>query len=279
MRIFLLILAIVASACPVALADDWDDLRGAIYYHRDVEVVGLLDRGVSVNLVGPGGWTPLMIAAADGDVKMVEYLLKRGADPRAQTDSGQTAFDVTGSSQIKRLVKVPVADPIGRNGPSNKQPWQIDLFPSGPGAGADPKIWSNARWNIEYNQMDELERVLDQDGLDVNATGPDGWTLLMTAAWTDKPEFVAFLLSRGADPRIRNAKGETAASLTASAAIIDLLGGTAQAEPSQQIAEDSIAYCRDLGGKAYMLCGRDELTCRLTALNNQQSCEATGVWP
>src|SRR5690554_4702647 len=110
---------LLATILPVA-ADDWTDLRAAIYYQRDAEVVSLLERGVDVNMIGPDGWTPLLIAANEGDVHMVQYLLGEGADPTLKKDDGRTAFDITSSSQVKHLVRVPVDDPLGRNRPAGQ---------------------------------------------------------------------------------------------------------------------------------------------------------------
>jgi ankyrin repeat protein len=46
----------------------------------------------SVNGKGPGGWTPLMLAALYGEVEDVRRLLAQGADPNAQNDGGGTAL-------------------------------------------------------------------------------------------------------------------------------------------------------------------------------------------
>lgn len=291
MRILFVVLALLLGSVAPAVSDNWTDLRAALYYQRDTEVMSLLDSGVDVNLIGPDGWTPLMIAAEQDDVPAVRYLLSRRADPTIKNDQGRTAFDITSSSEIKRLVRVPKEDPFGRNRPAGQQgqsntpsaePWSTGLPPV---AGQDdPQLWSDARWNIEYNQMDELARVLDQEGLEVNTRGPDGWTLLMAAAWKDKADFVEFLLSRGADPHLVNDKGEAAADLSTSDGVLYALseaGVQLPSSPGQEPTLENIdlAYCRKLGGQAYLLCDSDDRTCRMSALNDQQQCEATGVWP
>lgn len=291
MRALLCLLAYLSLTAP-SCADDWTELRAAIYYQRDNEVVALLDRGVDVNLLGPDGWTPLMIAAEQDDVHAVEYLLGRGADPTIKNDYGRTAFDITTSSQVKRLVKIPVEDPFVRNTLGQQgsveghdivpaEPWSTGLPPIA-GTDYDPQLWNDARWNIEYNQMDELERVLDQEGLDINARGPDGWTLLMTAAWKDKADFVEFLLAHGADPYLANDKGETAAVLTTSDGVLyalDQVGALRDPLPATSTGEIDLTYCKHLGGEAYNLCSADDRYCKMNALNKQQQCEATGVWP
>src|SRR5690606_31532903 len=135
---------------------------------------------------------------------------------------------------------------------------------------------SDARWNIECNQLDELARVLDQEGLDINMHGRDGWTLLMAAAWSGKHAAVEYLLSRGADPTLTNDKGQTAADMSTSADASHALAriGSEPTRPQAQPEGVDLAYCKQLGGQAYLLCQSDDLSCRLGALNAQQQCEA-----
>ena len=46
----------------------------------------------SVNSQGPGGWTPIMLAALYGEAEDVRLLLAQGANPNAQNDGGGTAL-------------------------------------------------------------------------------------------------------------------------------------------------------------------------------------------
>lgn len=69
-------------------------LHAAIAGKRDHALIGrLLERGADVNAVGGGGATPLHLAAARGDVPLIDLLLARGAE-RTETDDGQTPLDL-----------------------------------------------------------------------------------------------------------------------------------------------------------------------------------------
>lgn len=46
--------------------------------------------GADVNARQHGGWTPLMQAAAHGDLEIVDVLLGAGADPSLTSDEGKT---------------------------------------------------------------------------------------------------------------------------------------------------------------------------------------------
>ena len=52
-----------------------------------LDLVGLLlDRGADIQQLGVNGYTPLHWAACENDPQLVEWLLARGADPRARTN-------------------------------------------------------------------------------------------------------------------------------------------------------------------------------------------------
>jgi len=68
----------------------------------------LLRSGADPNVRQHGGWTPLQQAAAHGRSQMVDVLLSHGADPAARSDDGQTAADKAaegGYGEIAELLR------------------------------------------------------------------------------------------------------------------------------------------------------------------------------
>ena len=55
----------------------------------------LIDRGMNINTQTPEGWTPLFIAARDGQAEAALLLIYREADLNAQTNDGATALIMT----------------------------------------------------------------------------------------------------------------------------------------------------------------------------------------
>lgn len=64
----------------------------------------LLARGAAVDPLTEDGITPLMSAAARGDLRMVQLLLDYGADPQRQDREGHTALDQTSRDEIKQIL-------------------------------------------------------------------------------------------------------------------------------------------------------------------------------
>jgi ankyrin repeat protein len=150
-------------------------LRAAAMGNDTATMRLLIDAGVDVNAGDLPGLTPLMMAAGwNGNSQTVELLLKNGAKVNA--------------------VSAPVMGLPSKNGPSEfgKLTALLMAAPFGP---------------------PDLIRTLLDAGADVNAQDVRGMTPLMLAIATDRPDkaVIRMLLDHGANPQIKNNKGETAA--------------------------------------------------------------------
>src|SRR5260370_124082 len=83
----------------------WTPLMHAIHKSRIESVRALLDAGADINARGGEMGTALMMAAGYGYTDIVNLLLDRGADARAQLDDGRNAlsFAVLGVPDIDRF--------------------------------------------------------------------------------------------------------------------------------------------------------------------------------
>jgi len=75
----------------------WTPLMHAVHKNQIGAARALLDGGAQVDSRGRSGETALMMAAGYGYTPMVELLLDRGADPRAETPDGDNVFMIAAS--------------------------------------------------------------------------------------------------------------------------------------------------------------------------------------
>ncbi|WP_165247540.1 ankyrin repeat domain-containing protein [Paludisphaera soli] len=135
------------------------------------------------------GTTPLIAAAAEGDLELVESLLARGADPSACSGDGcaplHAAVDAEGDVALAVMARLIAAGAdlhgVGMNG------WTpLHLAAA---RGDEPKV------RVLLDAGAEVDRRATVDGEE---------TALMEAARAGRPEAIRLLLERGADPSIRD---------------------------------------------------------------------------
>ena len=302
MRIVTRLAAVAAALCiplaaPIAAqADNWTNLRAAVYYNQEAEVVKLLDSGIDINLQNEEGWTALHVAAEQGMLRMVNYLLARGADPNIKTRTGRTAYDVSeGYGEVRAALKAkmaPATDPfaayLGPDGGTGRTPGAAQPRPATPAPAARRPAASGtsssvpgraprllARDAVWYNNKAELESLLD-DGLPINSLDGDSReTLLHAAAWRNRIEIVRMLLARGASTTIRDKDGKLARDYAQTPEMRALLGAPAQSAAPKGAADD---HCKKMWNEARALCSINDTSCNMSASIRYQSCQKKGTW-
>jgi ankyrin repeat protein len=191
----------------------------------------LLLRGADANVVASRKLTPLMAAAMHADAELVELLLKKKADVNAKDDDGATALhhavapprdDLADgeAADRRRTVELLLDNGASINAKDNLARTPLHFASDIPilelllARGAD----IHARTDLGRTPLGGPDpaaiRLLAKHGADVSARDNQGSTPLMLVAsqYHDRYALAATeaLLSAGADPTLKNKKGETA---------------------------------------------------------------------
>lgn len=124
------------------------------------------------------GATPFFLAASFGDLESMRLLLAGGADPIARTNDGTTALMVAAGADY-----VEGADKYGRR-------------------------WFGDNLALQESALEAVTLLLDL-GLDINATNDNRQTALHGAVYLGGTLLVPFLVERGAEIDVINARGQT----------------------------------------------------------------------
>jgi ankyrin repeat protein len=144
---------------PGSTGDDWDatPLQHAILQRQPAAVRLLLDRGADLNRgAGPGGLTPLLLAAGDTDPAILNLLLAHGADP--------TVGDQNGTTPLSRAVSAGTL-----HGPDRPMfgGCRVEtvraLIAHDPGLRSKrSSAWNNAIWWARFQRCEEVLRLIGE---------------------------------------------------------------------------------------------------------------------
>ncbi|XP_071098527.1 uncharacterized protein [Haliotis cracherodii] len=163
-----------------------------------------------INMRGNMGRTPVMNAAWSGKKDVFDFLVSNGADITLTDNDNNNILHLACEGGNKPLIEylLPKTD-INRRGNMGRTPvmnaaWKgkkavFDFLVS---MGADITLTDNDNDNIlnlacEGGNKALVEYLLPKT--DINKRGNNGWTPVMTAAWTGKKDVFDFLVSKGAD--------------------------------------------------------------------------------
>jgi ankyrin repeat protein len=190
----LLLLVLLAPACPWVPSDEAQKLAVAINAGNPAEVEALLDAGADPDARLAEGWRPLNLAASLGEAEIVRALLDAGADPDVRQGSWSGREDAT-----------PLMFGLG-------YPEIVDtLLAAGARVNARDYLGRTALMLAAGRGDPELTARLLDAGADVRAADERGGTALHYASGYppagDRGESVPevrLLLAEGADPGALN---------------------------------------------------------------------------
>lgn len=158
------------------------------------------------------------------DSATVGRLLLRGFDPNAVDRSGQVAIVSALVGESPRVFEMLLSHPEVRIDAANAVGETPLMFAAlrgnlpamqrllDRGAQVNRSGWSPLHYAASGPEPKAVELLLDK-GAEIDSRAPNGNTPLMMAARYGAQDSATLLLARGADPRLRNAAGASAADL------------------------------------------------------------------
>jgi hypothetical protein len=172
-----------------AWAGSYEDFFRAVEVDNPSAVRSLVQRGFDVNSRDASGQTGLFLALRSGSFKVAGTLL---AVPTLDVN----ALNAAGESALMIAALKGEAD------------WSQRLIERG--AQVDKSGWTPLHYAATGPDAAVVKLLVDR-GAAVNAASPNRSTPLMMAAQYGSEDSVDLLLARGADPRLKNDRGLTAA--------------------------------------------------------------------
>jgi ankyrin repeat protein len=180
----------------------------------------LLDRGADPNLrtnrktwfmqynfdllrVDDSGATPFWRAAYASDIAAMKLLVSYGADPNIPTSKPAGRNDFQGGTRSGDPNAAPPRPPLPTGGPGTPP------LAAAAGAGYGEGFAGNAHRFAPTGMMAAVKYLVEELGADVNAEDDDGNTALHNAAARGDNEMILYLVSKGADVKKVNRRGQT----------------------------------------------------------------------
>ncbi len=182
---------------PLAQYHGFTLLHWACYW-GDMKVVKyLVTRGANINAGKGKEKTPLHIAAYQGDFKIIKYLISKGADPNTKDDSGNTPLHILANECSHNELGILASKELILGGANINAKNKYGSTPL--------HIIINAKGDRAY----PIVKLFVKYGADVNAKDKNGDTPLHIALGTGQYKTAKLLIENGANLHIRDKYDKT----------------------------------------------------------------------
>ena len=203
--------------------------------NNDIDIFSFfIKEGVDINLQDNEGVSPFMNAANSNDLRIVEFLINHVKNINIKNKNGQSALSMAINNNSSKVIDFLLSKGcdihLKDTNENTLAYYLVNTFKKNDEISFEEKLkilikrglLMNQKQNggnslihiaARKNSIDLLKRLLPY-GIDINAKNNDGYTALHIAAMrADNEDLLRYLLSQGADKKIKTEFEETAFSL------------------------------------------------------------------
>ncbi len=220
-RFFLISLVVSIFTTAALYADDFDQMRNV---NTVAAAEALMKKGVNVRAKSTGGWTWLHLAANNGNVELVKFLIEKGLEVDARDADQYTP--IMHAVRFPKVMEFLISKGADVNAGDKHKKTMLHGLAYAPAGGADAAIElllkKGARLDLpddagtlpvgsacSANNVERVKMMLALGKFDLETKDRNQRTLLHNCVSSEHVPMIQFLISKGARVDAKDADGQT----------------------------------------------------------------------